>query len=176
MRLMISSHIKEPQEPPADDDAQDGVPSTFSYHAACYICHARLSETNGAYPGYRSLCWPCGSFNLSCSELSSPVNLSLNGRTALVTGGRLNLGYHTALRLLRCGARVIVTSRYPRDAERRYQDESDLGAWQERLAIVGADFRTSKDVFRLVSAVRRTLADWSLDGVPRLEILINNAA
>jgi NAD(P)-dependent dehydrogenase (short-subunit alcohol dehydrogenase family) len=171
----IESHIKEPQEPPADE-AQDSVPSRFSYYPTCYICHARLSETNGAYPGYPSLCWPCGSFNLSCSELSLPVNLSLNGRTALVTGGRLNLGYHTALQLLRCGAHVIVTSRYPRDAERRYQDETGFGAWQERLKIVGADFRTARDVFRLVSTVRRALADWSLDGVPRLEILINIAA
>lgn len=163
----IESHIEEPQEPAADE-AQDSVPSRFSYYPTCYICHTRLSETNGAYPAYQSLCWPCGSFNLSCSELSSPVNLSLNGR--------LNLGYHTALRLLRCGARVIVASRYPRDAEKRYQDETDFGAWQERLTIVGADFRTSRDVSRLVSTVRRTLAGWSLDGVPRLEILINNAA
>lgn len=170
----IESRIKEPQEPPADD-AQESVHSRFSYYPTCYICHTRLSETS-TYPGYPSLCWPCGSFNLTSSELSLPVNLSLNGRSALVTGGRLNLGYHTALRLLRCGARVIVSSRYPRDAERRYRGETDFSDWHERLRIVGADFRTSRDVFRLAFVVRRTLAEWSPDCVPGLDVLINNAA
>ncbi|EAT90613.1 hypothetical protein SNOG_02401 [Parastagonospora nodorum SN15] len=60
--------------------------------------------------------------------------------TTLVTGARLNLGYPTALRLLRCGARVIATTRYPRDAVARYLNE-DSGIWKERLEVVGADFR-----------------------------------
>jgi hypothetical protein len=31
-------------------------------------------------------------------------------------------------------------------------------------------------VFRLAAVVRTTLAEWCLDGVPRLDILINHAA
>lgn len=170
----IQSQLDEPDQPPADD-GQERVRSIFSYHRTCYICHTRVSKTT-SYQGYPSLCSSCGSFNISSSELSLPANLSLKNRSALVTGGRLNLGYHIALRLLRCGARVIVTSRYPRDAERRYREEADFSAWQFRLRIVGADFRTSRDVFRLAVVVRRTLAEWDPDSVPKLDILINNAA
>jgi NAD(P)-dependent dehydrogenase (short-subunit alcohol dehydrogenase family) len=170
----IESLLDEPGEPSADY-GQEGLHSTFPYYRACYICHTRISSIT-SYPGYPSLCSSCGSFNISSSELSLPFNLNLNNRSALVTGGRLNLGYHTALRLLRCGARVIVTSRYPRDTERRYRQQADFSDWQLRLRIVGADFRTSRDVFRLAVVVRRTLAEWDPDGVPRLDVLINNAA
>jgi NAD(P)-dependent dehydrogenase (short-subunit alcohol dehydrogenase family) len=101
----------------------------------------------------------------------------MNGTIALVTGGRINLGYHTALRLLRCGASVIVSTRYPRDAESRYQREPDSEKWAPRLKIVGADFRAAKDAFRLVVLVRNLLHDWDGNGKSRkLNILVNNAA
>ncbi|PQE10020.1 short-chain dehydrogenase protein [Rutstroemia sp. NJR-2017a BVV2] len=103
-----------------------------------------------------------------------PQALRLDGRTALVTGGRINLGYHTALRLLRCGAKVIVTSRYPKDAVARYLMEKDSTEWERRLTIIGADFRAAGDVFHLVEAAKRVLRDWG-DEV-KLDILINNAA
>ena len=54
--------------------------------------------------------------------LNESSEIDLYGKTAVVTGGRVNLGFHTALRLLRCGAKVIVTSRYPYDTERRYRE------------------------------------------------------
>lgn len=91
---------------------------------------------------------------------------------ALVTGGRINLGFYTALRLLRCGARVIVSSRYPRDAKARYEKEPDFGLWSERLRVVGADFRAAVDAFNLAKAVRQFVVEWG----GRLDILINNAA
>ncbi|OJD26260.1 hypothetical protein ACJ73_02362 [Blastomyces percursus] len=143
----------------------------------CYICHFRLTENHRLYP---SLCRPCGNFNLAGSEASLPENLSLAGMTALVTGGRINLGYHTVLRLLRCGARVIVSTRYPRDAETRYYREPDFDIWAQRLKIVGADFRSAKDAFRLVQVVQTVLSQWK-DGssdhkFEGLNILINNAA
>ncbi|KAK8120626.1 hypothetical protein PG999_004746 [Apiospora kogelbergensis] len=80
----------------------------------------------------------------------------LDGKVALVTGGRINLGFHTALRLLRCGAAVIVSTRYPEDAITRYNHESDSSVWRERLKIIGADFRAASDAFQLVE---QTLAD-----------------
>ncbi|KAF7586287.1 hypothetical protein BBP40_009164 [Aspergillus hancockii] len=146
----------------------------------CYMCHFEITPetTHDIYP---SLCHPCGAFNLSSSEISKAPNLDLNGKTALVTGGRVNLGYRTALRLLRCGAHVVVSSRYPRDAVERYQSESDFPVWSSRLRVVGADFRAAKDAFRLVEVVRRLLDDWDGDGdedgnAKALDILINNAA
>lgn len=77
----------------------------------CYICRFVLL---GSHPLYSELCIPCGDFNLSEAGLSLPEKLSLRSKSAVVTGGRVNLGFHTALRLLRCGANVIVSSRYPR--------------------------------------------------------------
>lgn len=140
----------------------------------CYICRFC---TQTPHHLYRSLCAPCGAFNLAGSELSLPENLDLRGSTALVTGGRINLGYHIALRLLRCGSSVIVSSRYPRDAAKRYHSEADSDQWVDRLKIVGADFRAAKDAFRLVVVVRKLLSEWPDGSRPRkLNILVNNAA
>ena len=102
----------------------------------------------------------------------------MGGRIALVTGGRVNLGYHTALRLLRCGANVIVSSRYPQDAELRYRGEFASESWIDRLRIVGADFRTAKDVFRLVNTIKEILDERKAENetTGRLFLLINNAA
>jgi NAD(P)-dependent dehydrogenase (short-subunit alcohol dehydrogenase family) len=169
----IQSHLDEHDEP-RTNEAQDGVPSIFSPSRVCYICKIRISRAT-SYPEYPSLCSSCGSFNISSSELSLPANLQLHKKSALVTGGRINLGFHTALRLLRCGAFVIVTTRYPQDAENRYRRQPDFNEWQSRLRIIGADFRTSGDVFRLASLVHRVLMDWSA-GAAQLDILINNAA
>jgi NAD(P)-dependent dehydrogenase (short-subunit alcohol dehydrogenase family) len=140
----------------------------------CYIC--RLIITN-SYPSHPSICMSCGAFNFSSSELSKPARLSLPGSfVALVTGARINLGFHTALRLLRCGARVIATTRYPRDAVTRYLKEEDSFEWKDRLKVVGADFRSAADAFALVHETKRCLETWSDGGVVRLGAIINNAA
>lgn len=141
----------------------------------CYICCFVLTHPHSLYP---SLCNSCGAFNTAESELSLPSKLKLEGRIAVVTGGRVNLGFHTALRLLRCGAKVIITSRYPLDAERRYREQLDYDLWLGRLRIIGADFRTASDVFRLVEAIKKILSSWTgHDRVPgRVDILISNAA
>lgn len=145
----------------------------------CYMCRQKCSILN-VHDLYPSLCRPCGAFNLGSSQLSLPGKLDLTGMIALVTGGRINLGYHTALRLLRCGANVIVSSRYPADAADRYSKEIDFTQWVSRLKIVGADFRAAQDAFRLVHVVKELLGSW--DGETgsteqrTLDILINNAA
>lgn len=138
----------------------------------CYICRRKFRRRESQYL-YRTLCRPCGYFNLDASELSLPPKLDLFGKTALVTGGRVNLGFHTAVRLLRCGANVIVSSRYPRDAARRLSSASDSAMWLSRLQVVGADFRTAADAFQLVTAVKDLLEKWAMSP---LHVLINNAA
>ncbi|KAJ5081672.1 hypothetical protein NUU61_009936 [Penicillium alfredii] len=155
----------------------DGKPNPRQLR--CYICRYCFSASE-AHEFYPALCRPCGLFNLRCSERSLPEKLDLANKTALVTGGRINLGYHTALRLLRCGARVIVSSRYPADAAARYAKETDFGEWASRLKIVGADFRTAQDAFRLVYIVKDLLSTWATTSESAskqtLDILINNAA
>lgn len=177
----LSAHLKDPKSP---DDAKpentgrkyklnQGLNQGAKAERKCYICQFWLVSHHPQYP---ALCQQCGDFNLASSALSLPSNLQLTGRTALITGGRLNLGYHTALRLLRCGAKVIVSTRYPRDAEMRYLVEKDCSLWKERLRIIGADFRAATDVFHLVAVAKEQLKAWSEDGEVKLDILVNNAA
>ncbi|KAF7863823.1 hypothetical protein EAF04_006788 [Stromatinia cepivora] len=139
----------------------------------CYICHFLITSAHSQYP---ALCESCGGFNLASGNLSLPDALNLEGKTALVTGGRINLGFHTALRLLRCGAQVIVSSRYPRDAGVKYLAENDSEKWRKRLRIIGADFRAANDVFHLVAGIKQILRDWSTGNTGKLDVLINNAA
>jgi NAD(P)-dependent dehydrogenase (short-subunit alcohol dehydrogenase family) len=140
----------------------------------CYICRLVITDS---YPSHPSMCIPCGAFNFSSSELSKPARLSLpQGFVALVTGARINLGFHTALRLLRCGARVIATTRYPRDAATRYLKETDSVHWKDKLKVVGADFRSAADAFILVHETKRCLEMWSAEGKVQLSAVINNAA
>ncbi|KAG6820757.1 hypothetical protein H0H93_012021 [Arthromyces matolae] len=141
-----------------------------SRNKKCYIC---LFNVTSSHPLYPALCVPCGNFNTTSSVLSLPPQFNLTTKTALVTGGRINLGYHVALRLLRAGCSVLVSTRYPHDAEVRYKTEPDSQEWNERLRIIGADFRTAKDVFALLGVVKNCLRDWHRD---KLDILINNAA
>ena len=72
-----------------------------------------------------------------------------------------------ALKLLRDGAEVVVTTRFPRDAARRFAACEDAEAWRERLTLVGLDLRFLPDVLRFIEAMRAG---------PPLDILINNAA
>jgi NAD(P)-dependent dehydrogenase (short-subunit alcohol dehydrogenase family) len=135
----------------------------------CYICRMEISTP---HPVFKSFCQTCGDFNMAGSRLSLPDKLNLDGKVALVTGARINLGFHTARRLLRCGARVIVTTRYPRDALERYRTEPDFDTWSDRLRVVGADFRAARDAFELVRVVKDIVEEWG----GKLYILINNAA
>ena len=80
----------------------------------------------------------------------------------------MNIGYATALRLLRLGATVAVTTRFPKDCLRRYGREEDASEWLCRLSVYGADFRSVPSVAEL--GERLAVA------FPRLDVLINNAA
>ena len=57
----------------------------------------------------------------------------LSGQVALLTGGRVRIGYQIALRLLRCGAECHVTSRFVADAALRFSLEHDYEEWRENL-------------------------------------------
>jgi len=86
----------------------------------------------------------------------------------LVTGGRIKIGYECVLSLLRAGALVIVTTRFPYDACERLRKEDDYTEWKDRVHIYGLDFRNLSAVQLFISHV--------LKSYERLDILINNAA
>lgn len=129
--------------------------------ARCYVCKGAYSAV---HPFYHLLCPACAARNTR-KRLQTA---DLTGRVALVTGGRIKIGYQTALRLLRDGARVVVTTRFPADAARRFGAEPDRGQWGDRLRVEGLDLRR-------LTAVEEFACDL-LASEPALDILINNAA
>jgi NAD(P)-dependent dehydrogenase (short-subunit alcohol dehydrogenase family) len=92
----------------------------------------------------------------------------LRGKAALITGARLKIGYQAALMMLRAGARVIATTRFPVDAALRYSREEDFHLWGERLQIFGLDLRHTPSVELFCGYIEGRY--------DRLDILINNAA
>ncbi|KAJ3496150.1 hypothetical protein NLG97_g2871 [Lecanicillium saksenae] len=169
VRLRLQQHGASRK--PADHSSQAaGLKFNRKPAWVCYICRLHRHQSHALLP---ALCRTCGDFNLSNSRLSLPNNLDLRGRVALVTGGRVNLGFHTALRLLRCRACVIVTTRYPADAVMRFRREADSEAWESRLKILGADFRSAADAMAVAESVK-DIIHTHYSG--RLHILINNAA
>ena len=128
---------------------------------ACYICHTSFRQLHSHYD---RLCPPCADYNLERRNQAC----ALDGRIALVTGGRVKIGHATALRLLRNGAEVHVTSRFPRDAAARFAAQADVAEWQSRLHIHGLDLMDIPSVL--------AFADRLTASLPHLDILINNAA
>src|SRR5215218_4670546 len=105
----------------------------------CYVCKEQYTTLHHFYD---QLCPTCGDFNFAKrTELAD-----LTGRTALLTGGRVKIGYQAGLKLLRAGARLIVTTRFPRDSAARYAVEPDFAEWSDRLEIFGLDLRHTPSV------------------------------
>ena len=127
----------------------------------CYVCKEAFSKLHFFYD---SMCPQCARFNYAKRMQTAP----LDGRVAVITGARLKIGYQAALMMLRAGACVIVTTRFPQDAAMRYAREKDFESWKGRLQIYGLDLRHSPSVETFARTLDRTLH--------RLDILINNAA
>lgn len=127
----------------------------------CYICKKLIKNNHHKYP---ELCLECGEFNLK----KRFQEYDLSGFKAFISGGRIKIGFETAIKLLRCGAKVAISTRFKNDANKRFSQVHDYEKWRERLIIYAADFRIPKAVMAL--AERITMDFGSLD------ILINNAA
>lgn len=127
---------------------------------SCYVCK---SDYNVPHRYYDAMCVPCGDFNYAKREQTA----DLSGHCALVTGARVKIGYQAALKLLRAGARVVVTTRFPVDAAARYARESDYAQFRERLQVFGLDLRHTPSVEIFARALAERL--------PRLDYILNNA-
>lgn len=126
----------------------------------CYICKQKFTAIHHFYD---QMCTTCADFNFAKrTELAD-----LRGRTALLTGGRVKIGYQAGLKLLRCGARLIVTTRFPRDSAARYANEPDFDAWSDRLEVYGLDLRHTPSVEAFCHELISTH--------DRLDFIINNA-
>ncbi|MET9346333.1 SDR family NAD(P)-dependent oxidoreductase [Streptomyces termitum] len=126
---------------------------------SCYTCKTRYVEVDYFY---HQLCQDCAALNRSKRD----VRADLGGKRALLTGGRAKIGMYIALRLLRDGAHTTITTRFPKDAIRRFKAMEDSAEWIHRLEVVGIDLR---DPGQTVALAERVAAAGPLD------ILINNA-
>jgi len=126
----------------------------------CYVCKQPFGHMHRYYD---SMCDACGDFNYAKRE----ANADLDGHYALVTGARVKIGFQAALRLLRAGAHVVVTTRFPVDAAERYSKERDFGDFRDRLQIHGLDLRHTPSVELFTRFLNERL--------PRLDYILNNA-
>ena len=111
---------------------------------------------------YHQLCPDCAAM----SHAKRDARTDLTGKRALLTGGRAKIGMYIALRLLRDGAHTTITTRFPRDAVRRFASQPDSADWIHRLRVVGIDLRDPAQVIALAESVAEA---------GPLDILINNA-
>lgn len=114
--------------------------------------------------GY-GICEACKQMNKKMEQ----IHVDLAGYTAVVTGGRIKIGFATALRMLRDGAKVIVITRYPYDALDRYKKEPDYETFKERLIIYGFNLMQVNKIEELIQFIKTQFPEG-------LDILINNAA
>lgn len=126
----------------------------------CYICKQDYSTIHHFYD---QLCPPCAELNFRKRTESA----DLRGRVALLTGGRVKIGYQAGIKLLRAGAQLIVTTRFPRDSATRYAAEPDFAEWGHRLEIFGLDLRHTPSVEAFCRHLLATHA--------RLDFILNNA-
>jgi hypothetical protein len=133
------------------------------YLPKCYMCTLRIDPCLTVAERPR-VCHECE--DLNASKRHDVVDLT--GRTVVVTGGRCKIGYAVAVRLLRLGATVIITTRFPRTAAQGYAAEQDWDVWSDRLHIYGVDFRAIDAVLRLGALLASRY--------PCISCVINNAA
>jgi hypothetical protein len=141
-----------------DPSPDDGAKVTDA--RLCYVCKTYFHVVHHFYD---QMCASCARLNWQKRDATA----DLRGRIALVTGGRVKIGYQAAIKLLRAGAEVIVATRFPRDAARRFATEPDAAEWTERLHLYGIDLRHTPSVELLCRHLVATL--------PRLDALVNNA-
>ncbi|MET0425168.1 MAG: SDR family oxidoreductase [Actinoplanes sp.] len=153
-------HTENPDPTPEEEPSSVRV-GALRRSRTCYVCKTPYREVDG---DYHQMCPACANDN----RARRTARTDLTGRTAIVTGGRVKIGFHTALKLLRDGADVVVTTRFPRDAARRYAAVPDFADWSGRLTLHGLDLL---DLSALLDFVAATGRRWS-----GLDILINNAA
>jgi NAD(P)-dependent dehydrogenase (short-subunit alcohol dehydrogenase family) len=128
---------------------------------ACYICKQDYRQVHHFYD---SLCPACAELNYRKRFQTAP----LDGRVILVTGARIKIGYQASLMLLRAGAHVIATTRFPRDAAQRFARETDFAEWSARLELHALELRHIPSVEWFARRLSET--------APRLDAIINNAA
>lgn len=154
-----------PPQPPGQHDPRNSasdppITGESPERLHCYVCKQKYTQVHHFYD---QLCPTCAQLNF----FKRTETADLRGRVALLTGGRVKIGYQAGLKLLRAGAALIVTTRFPRDSAQRYAQEPDFADWADRLEIFGLDLRHTPSVEAFCAELLATR--------DRLDFIINNA-
>ena len=159
--VFSTPNVFPPYPPGGHDRAPEPEPHGESPELLhCYVCKQKYVQIHHFYD---QLCPACARLNF----FKRTETADLRGRVALLTGGRVKIGYQAGLKLLRAGAELIVTTRFPRDSAARYAAEPDFGEWGHRLEVFGLDLRHTPSVEAFCAQLLATR--------PRLDFIINNA-
>lgn len=151
-KISFSSHN------PEETDKQY---TTLNIPRTCYCCSKNYTQLHFFY---HKLCPDCAEFHYNYRNQEH----HFENYTVILTGGRVKIGYATALLFLRAGAKLILTTRFPALALEQLSKETDFDIWKNRLTVYGLDLRNLKAVNLFIEFCHQTL-----DSV---DILINNAA
>jgi NAD(P)-dependent dehydrogenase (short-subunit alcohol dehydrogenase family) len=127
---------------------------------SCYTCKIKYSELHHFYD---SLCPICADLNWQ----KRIQKCDMKDRICLVTGGRVKIGFQCCLKLLRCGATVIATSRFPFDTALRFSTQNDFLEWKDKIVIYGIDLRDLRHL--------EYFCDMIIKKFPKIDAIINNA-
>ncbi|MCT2561351.1 SDR family NAD(P)-dependent oxidoreductase [Chryseobacterium herbae] len=144
-----------------DEEKEETKLTPLQIPKNCYCCNQSYQY---AHSFYTRLCPKCAAENYEKRfEMAD-----LKGRNVILTGGRVKVGWATALKLLRNGANLVLTTRFPALALEMMQQEADYEEWKERLWVYGLDLRNLKAI--------QDFIDFYKTRFDTLDILINNAA
>jgi len=93
---------------------------------SCYSCQENITLS---HHHYIFCCSRCGKTFWRLRHATR----NLHGVVAFVTGGRIKLGHQVVLRLLRCHASVVATTRNPQKAMAMFSQYTDSSVWIHRL-------------------------------------------
>ncbi len=156
--VFTTPNVYPPRDFEPEDVESEVRETTEEQH--CYVCKQPYRELHHFYD---QLCPPCAAFNFAKRSETA----DLDGRVAVLTGGRVKIGYQAGIKLLRAGTRLIVTTRFPRDSAARYAQEADFEDWGHRLEIYGLDLRHTPSVEAFCHHLLATH--------DRLDYIVNNA-
>jgi NAD(P)-dependent dehydrogenase (short-subunit alcohol dehydrogenase family) len=153
-RELLTLQAAEKEAPQAGEERELREPRN------CYICKV---DYRSVHHHYDSMCPKCATLNWQ-KRLQTA---DLRGRVAVVTGSRVKIGFEIVLFLLRAGATVVATTRFPCDSARRFSKEADFDAWGERLLLHGLDLRHTPSIEAFAAYLGKNLE--------QVDFLIHNA-
>lgn len=148
--------------PKVEDALAEGLGPKADFRYTCNMCRGPYMDQHHFY---HQLCPRCAEMNWDKRNQTA----DMTGMVCVVTGGRVRIGYHIVLKLLRAGAFVLTTTRFPMDCAQRFSREEDFNVWQDRLEVVGP---LELSNMRLVER----FCDQLIARFPRIHVLVNNAA